>query len=38
MDRLETSKKQFFWVVSVLAIGAVNHYFKLIENVAEILN
>ena len=29
VDRLETSKRIFFWVVSVLAIGAVNHYFSL---------
>ena len=35
VDRLETSKRMFFWVVSVLAIGAVNHYFKLIEKVAK---
>ena len=38
VDRLETSKKHFFWVVSILAIGAVNHYFSLIEKVAEFFN
>ena len=38
VDRLETSKKQFFGVVSVLAIGAVNHYFNLIEKVASRFN
>ena len=38
MDRLETSKRNFFWVVSILALGAVNHYFSLIEKVAEMIN
>ena len=38
IDRLETSKKQFFWVVSIVAVGIVDHYFSLVEKLINQFN